>query len=136
MRISKPRRELYKQSLRSLIAANPKSNNVVLSQQLGIHRNTIARLLTEIQKENETIMRDRWKMLLNDVTEIAQIRNAELNGLWVDSYHSLYHKSPTQLVAIVKTNWAILKDLYQLHLNFMGIQNTPNSLIQVNIGDT
>lgn len=133
MKISKPRREMYKQSIRSLIASNPKVNNIEIADKIGVHRNTVTKLLEEIRIENEKWVKERWKMLLNDVTEIAEMRSTELNRLWADSYRSLYYSHPSQLVAVSRANWMILKDLYRMHLEYMGIREAPKSLIQVNI---
>lgn len=133
MRISKPRREIYKQIIKSLMAAKPGINNLELAAEIGIHRNTVAKLLEEIRGENEKWVKERWRKLLNDVTDIAGIRNKELNQLWVDSYRSLSCSRPSQLVSISKANWMILKDLYRMHLEYMGIRQEPKSLIQVNI---
>lgn len=134
MKIAKPRREICKQSIRSLIASNPKINNTELASEIGVHRNTVTKLLEEIRIENEKWVKKRWKKLLNDVTDIAGIRNEELNQLWTDSYRSLSYSQPSQLVTISKANWMILKDLYRMHLEYMGIRQDPKSLIQVNIG--
>jgi len=133
MKISKPRREIYKQDIRTLIASNPKVNNIEIADKIGVHRNTVTKLLEEMQIENEKWVKERWKMLLNDVTEIADKRNTELNRLWVDSYRFLCYSRPSQLASISKTNWMILKDLYRMHLEYMGIREAPKSLIQVNI---
>lgn len=136
MKISKPRREIYKQSIRSLIASNPKVNNIDIANKIGVHRNTVTKLLEEIRVENEKWVKERWKMLLNDVTEIAQSESKSLNRLWNDSYGSLYYARPSQLVAISRANWRILKDLYRMHLEYMGIHEDPKSLIQININKT
>ncbi len=133
MKISKPRREIYKQDIRTMIASNPKVNNIEIADKIGIHRNTVTKLLGEISIENEEWVKERWKMLLNDVTEIADKRNTELNRLWAHSYRSLSYSRPSQLVAISKANWMILKDLYRMHLEYMGVREAPTSLIQVNI---
>ncbi len=129
MRISKPRREMYKQSMRSLVAARPKISNVQLANELGLHRNTVARLLGEIKTERAQWVDERWKMLLNDITEIAQYRRGELNKLWADTY---WRSKPSQLVAIAKMNWTIQKDLYRYHLEYMGIRENPKTMVQVN----
>lgn len=135
MKISKPRREILKQTIRSLIISRPKINNLELAGETGIHRNTVTKLLEEIRKENEIAVSERWKFLLNDVTEIAKTRNLELNKLWAESYWSMSHSRPSQLVAISKMNWLILKDLYRMHLEYMGIRESPKSLIQINFLD-
>ncbi len=132
MKISRPRREIHKQSIRTLITSCPKVNNIEIANKIGVHRNTVAKLLEEIRAENEEWVTERQKMLLNDVTEIADRKMTELNRLWIDS-RSLSYSRPSQLVTISKMNWMILKDLYQLHLEYMGIRETPKSLIQVNI---
>ncbi len=116
-----------------MIASNPKVNNIEIADKIGIHRNTVTKLLGEISIENEEWVKERWKMLLNDVTEIADKRNTELNRLWAHSYRSLSYSRPSQLVAISKANWMILKDLYRMHLEYMGVREAPTSLIQVNI---
>jgi len=131
MRISKPRRELYKQEIRSLLLVDPKIDNLHLAEQIGLHRNTVSRMLNEIKSENELVMRERWKMLLNDVTADAEFKSNELNRLWHDAYWSSM-RNPTQLVAITKANWAILKDLYRMHLEYMGQYGGPKTLVQVN----
>ena len=133
MKISKPRREMYKQSIRALIGSNPKVNNIEIASKIGVHRNTVTKLLEEIRLENEKWVKGRWKMLINDVTSIAQSESKSLNRLWSDSYPSLYYSRPSQLVAISKANWMILKDLYRFHLEYMGIHQDPKSLVQVNI---
>lgn len=133
MRIAKPRREMYKQSIKALIASNPRVNNIEIAGKIGVHRNTVTKLLEEIRLENKKWVDERWKMLLNDVTEIADRRSTELNRLWIDSYRSLSYSRPSQLVAISKANWMILKDLYRMHLEYVGIREAPKSLIQVNI---
>ncbi len=133
MKISPPRREIYKQSIKRLMAAKPGINNLEIASQIGVHRNTATKLLEEIRKENDILIKERWKKLLNDVTEIACIRNKELNQLWADSYRSLSYSRPSQLVSISKANWLILKDLYRMHLEYMGIREAPKSLIQVNV---
>lgn len=133
MKIAKPRREMYKQSIRGLIASNPKVNNIEIANKIGIHRNTVTKLLEEIRIENEKWVKKRWKMLLNDVTEIADSKNTELNKLWIDSYRSLYYSRPSQLATVSKASWMIIKDLYRMHLEYMGIREAPKSLIQVNI---
>ncbi len=133
MRISKPRRELYKQTIRSILISDPKTNNIKIADKVGVHRNTVTKLLEEIKDENELIVKERWKMMLNDLTDIANNKNTDLNRLWIDSYRSLSHSRPSQLAAISKTSWLILKDLYRMHLEYMGIKEAPKSLIQVNI---
>jgi len=133
MRISKPRRELYKQQIKSILLVNPKTDNLSIANQTGLHRNTVSRMLEEIRNENDEAMRERWKMLLNDVTEIAKLRNIELNQLWRDSYWSSCQYRPGQLVAINKANWSILKDLYRMHLEYMGQWGNPKTLIQINV---
>lgn len=133
MKISKPRRELLKQNIRNLIVSQPKINNLELSYETGVHRNTITKLLDEIRKENEIIVQERWKLLLNDVTEIAENRRSELNKLYSESYLAMSHSKPSQLVAISKMNWNILKDLYRMHLQYIGIKDNPSTLVQVNI---
>ncbi len=135
MRISKPKRELYKQQIKSLLLAQPKINNLVIAKETGLHRNTVSRMLEEIKNENEIVTRERWKLLLNDVTEIAQSRNKELNQLWSDSYWSLCHSRPLQLVAITKANWMILKDLYRMHVEYMGLYGSPKTLVQISINN-
>lgn len=134
MRISKPRREIYKQSVRSLMIAKPGINNLELAKEIGVHRNTIPKLLEEIRIENDKWLKERWKMLINDVTSIAQSESKSLSHLWEDSYRSLYYSRPSQLVIISRAKWMILKDLYRFHLELMGIRQDPKSLIQVNIG--
>ena len=133
MKIAKPRREICKQSIRNLIAINPRINNIELAREIGIHRNTVTKLLEEIRIENDKWLKERWKKLINDVTDIAGTRNRELNQLWDDSYRSLSYSRPSQLVAISRANWMILKDLYRMHLEYMGIREAPKSLVQVNI---
>lgn len=133
MKISKPRRGLIKQAINGLIVSNPKINNLELAREMGIHRNTVTKLLEEIRKENEIIIKKRWKLLLNDVTEIADNKITELNRLWVDSYRTNTYSRPSQLVTITKANWMILKDLYRLHLEYAGVRESPKSLVQVNI---
>ncbi|HSX48996.1 MAG TPA: hypothetical protein VLE44_01940 [Candidatus Saccharimonadales bacterium] len=133
MRISTPRREIQKQRIKELIVASPKINNSGLANEIGVHRNTIPKLLNEIQRENEEAMNKRWKMLLNDVTGIADERITQLNKLWIDAYWAGAHSRPSQLVSISKMNWTILKDLYRFHLEYMGIRENPKSLIQINI---
>jgi hypothetical protein len=133
MRISKPKRELYKQQIRSILLTQPKANNLVIAKKTGLHRNTVSRMLGEIKSENELAMRDRWKMLLNDVTKIADFRSEELDKLWQDAYWSSSRYKPAQLVAITKANWTILKDLYRMHLEYMGVQGSPTTLVQVNV---
>lgn len=133
MRISKPRREIYKQSIRGLMIVRPRINNVELASEIGIHRNTVTKLLEEIRIENEKQTKKRWKMLINDVTSIAQSQSGELSKLWADSYSSLHYSRPSQLVVISKAKWMILKDLYRIHLEYMGVQEAPKSLIQINI---
>lgn len=132
MKISKPLREIYKQTIRSLMVAKPGINNLDLAQEIGIHRNTITKLIEEIRNENEKQIGERWKLLLNEVTEHAKTRQNELNCLWVDSYHFLQDCKPAQLVDIVKANWQITKDLYRFHLEYMGIRQDPKSLVQIN----
>ncbi|HLD01955.1 MAG TPA: hypothetical protein VJC10_03690 [Patescibacteria group bacterium] len=133
MKISKPRREMYKQSIRTLIASNPRVNNIEIADKVGVHRNTVTKLLEEIRVENDKWVKERWKMLINDVTEIAQLESKSLNRLWEDSYRSLYYSRPSQLVAISKANWMILKDLYRMHLEYMGVKQNPKTLVQVNV---
>lgn len=133
VRISKPRREIYKQTIRSFMVAKPGINNLELASEIGIHRNTITKLLEEIRIENERLIKERWTMLLNDVTDDARIRQCELNALWVDAYHFLQDCKPAQLVDITKANWQITKDLYRFHLEYMGIRQDPKSLVQINL---
>jgi hypothetical protein len=133
MRISKPRRELYKQQIKSILLARPKTDNLSLADQTGLHRNTVSRMLEEIRNENDVAMRERWKILLNDVTDIAKERSRELGQLWHDSYWSSCQYRPAQLVAINKVNWLILKDLYRMHLEYIGQWGSPKSLVQINI---
>jgi hypothetical protein len=135
MKISKPRREILKQTIRGLIISRPKINNLELASETGIHRNTVTKLLEEISKENEVAVQERWKFLLNDVTEIAKARNTELNKLWAEAYWPLSHSRPSQLVAISKMNWIILKDLYRMHLEYMGIRESPKILVQMNLSN-
>jgi len=90
-------------------------------------------MLNEIRLENEKATRERWKFLLNDVTEIAQIRNEELNHLWADSYWTASRSNPAALVAINRANWSMLKDLYRIHLEYLGLGGNPKSLVQINI---
>lgn len=135
MKISKPRRGILKQAIRGLIISKPKINNLELACELGIHRNTVTKLLEEIRNENEIATKKRWKLLLNDVTVIADKKITELNRLWIDSYRSNTYSRPSQLVTITKANWMILKDLYRLHLEYAGIRESPKSLIQVNISN-
>lgn len=135
MKISKPRREILKQNIRSLIVSRPKINNLELASETGVHRNTVTKLLKEISKENEVAIKERWKFLLNDVTEIAQAKQAALEKLWMDSYWSTSRSKPTQLVAIIREDWKIQKDLYRMHLEYMGIRERPTSLLQVNISN-
>lgn len=130
MKIAKPRREIYKQTIRTLIASNPKINNIAIAGVTGLHRNTVTKLLEEIRSENDKWVKDRWKMLLNDVTDTAGTKITELNKLWADSY---CYSRPLQMVAISKASWTILKDLYRMHLEYMGIRQTPKALVQVNI---
>ena len=133
MKLSPPRREIYKQTIKGLMVARPGINNSELAIEIGLHRNTITKLLEEIRVENEKQIRERWKMLLNDVTQIAQLRNDELNRLWADSYLSLCRTKPSQLTTITKANWMILRDLYRMHLEYMGIRQDPKTLVQVNV---
>lgn len=135
MKISKPRREIYKQSIKSLMVARPGINNIELAKEIGIHRNTVPKLLEEIRLENEKWVKERWKMLIDDVTSIAQSESGSLSRLWEESYRSLYYSRPSQLVVITRAKWMILKDLYRIHLEYMGIRQDPKSLIQVNIGN-
>lgn len=60
MKISKPRREIYKQTIRTLMVAKPGINNLELSNEIGIHRNTVRKLLNEIKTENEIAVKERW----------------------------------------------------------------------------
>jgi len=115
------------------MAGKPGINNLELAAEIGIHRNTVTKLLEEIRVENEEWVKKRWKMLLNDVTSSAQLRNKDLNKLWFDSYPSLHYSRPSQLVAIAKANWMIVKDLYRMHLECMGVRQDPKTLIQVNV---
>lgn len=124
---------MYKQSIRTLIASNPRVNNIEIADKVGVHRNTVTKLLEEIRVENDKWVKERWKMLINDVTEIAQLESKSLNRLWEDSYRSLYYSRPSQLVAISKANWMILKDLYRMHLEYMGVKQNPKTLVQVNV---
>lgn len=131
MRISKPRREMYKQSIKGLVVVRPKITNMEIADELGIHRNTVTKLLDEVRAENAEWVNKRWKRLLNDVTEIAQHKDKQLSKLWDDSYWSGTRR-PSQLVAITKASWIITKELYRLHLEYMGIRENPNSLVQIN----
>lgn len=133
MKIAKPRREMYKQTIKALIASNPKVNNIEIADKIGVHRNTVTKLLEEIRLENEKLVKERWKMLINDVTSIAQSESKSLSHLWEESYKSLYYSRPSQLVIISKAKWMILKDLYRFHLEYMGIHESPKSLTQINI---
>lgn len=133
MRISQPRREMHKQSIRTLIASNPKVNNTEIAEKVGIHRNTVTKLLEEIRAENDKWTKERWKMLINDVTLVAQSESGSLSRLWEDSYRSLSYSRPSQLVTISKARWMILKDLYRMQLEYMGIRENPKSLVQINI---
>lgn len=133
MKISRPRREMYKQSIKTLIASNPRVNNIKIADKIGVHRNTVTKLLEEIRIENDKWVKARWKMLINDVTSIAQSETKSLSDLWEDSYRSLYYSRPSQLVIISKAKWTILKDLYRFHLEYMGIHESPKSLTQINI---
>lgn len=133
MKISKPRREIYKQSIKSLMAIRPGINNIELAKEIGVHRNTVPKLLEEIKIENEKWIKERWKILINDVTSIAQSESRSLSHLWEDSYRSLYYSRPSQLVIITRAKWMILRDLYRFHLEYMGIQENPKSLVQINI---
>ncbi|MGB4966236.1 MAG: hypothetical protein WBO77_03970 [Microgenomates group bacterium] len=133
MKISPPRRAIYKQEIKGLMIAKPGINNSELAVEIGIHRNTVTKLLEEIRIENEIWVRERWKMLLNDVTVDTQLQIKELGKLWHDSYPSLHYSRPSQLVSISKMRWVLLKDLYRMHLEYMGIRQTPNALLQVNI---
>lgn len=132
MRISKPRREMIKQDIKSLVAARPRLSNIDIASELGIHRNTVSRLLDEVRVENAKWVNERWKMLLNDVTNDTQEQLRQLNQLYQDSYWSGRSK-PSQSVAIVKARWALLKDLYRFHLEYMGIRQDPRTLVQVNL---
>lgn len=133
MKIAKPRREMHKQSIRTLIASNPKVNNIEIASKIGVHRNTVTKLLEEIRVENDRWVKERWKMLINDVTSIAQSESKSLSHLWEESYRSLYYSRPSQLVTISKAKWMMLKDLYRMHLEYMGVQESPKSLVQINI---
>ena len=133
MKISKPRREILKQTIRGLIVSRPKINNLELASETGIHRNTVTKLLGEISKENEVAVKERWKFLLNDTTDIAQRHQIELEKLWLESYWSMSHSKPAQLVAVLKEDWKIQKDIYRMHLEYIGIRENPTSLFQVNI---
>jgi predicted transcriptional regulator len=133
MKISKPRREILKQTIRGLIVSKPKINNLELASETGIHRNTVTKLLREISRENEVAVRERWKFLLNDTTEIAQARQVALERLWSDSYWSMSRSKPAQLVAVLKENWRIQKDLYRMHLEYIGIRENPKVLVQMNL---
>lgn len=133
MKISKPRREILKQTIRGLIVSRPKINNLELASETGIHRNTVTKLLGEISKENEVAVKERWKFLLNDTTDIAQRHQIELEKLWHESYWSMSHSKPAQLVAVLKEDWKIQKDIYRMHLEYIGIRENPTSLFQVNI---
>jgi len=132
MKISRPRREICKQTIKALIASNPKVNNIEIADKIGVHRNTVTKLLEEIRIENEQWAKERWKMFLNDVTEIAFKRSSHLDKLWADSY-VFCRSRPSQMASITKANWMILKELYRLHLEYIGIREAPKSLIQVNI---
>ena len=130
MRISKPRYNLYKQQIRSLIATQPKISNLELAQATGLHRNTVPKLLNDIYKDNEVFIRERWKCLLNDVTSMAFSHIERLD----DQLHDIESRGGGKaIIGFTKLDWQITKELYRLHLEYMGIKEAPKSLIQVNI---
>ncbi|MBI3380259.1 hypothetical protein HY029_05890 [Candidatus Gottesmanbacteria bacterium] len=132
MKICLARREIYKQQIRGLLVTNKKLNNITLGREIGLHRNTVAKLLEEIRQENEYKIRERWQELLNELLESSRMRKMQLESLWSDSYSSYYNR-PSQMVDIVKAYWKISKDVYTLQLGFLGINVDPKALIQINL---
>lgn len=125
---------MYKQEIKVGLMVNPKANNLEIAEQIGIHRNTVSRMLKEISKENELAIRERWKMLLNDMTDIADAKREQLARLWYDVYWIQSQRKPSQLAVISKLDWQIQKDLYRMHLEYMGQYGGPSTLVQVNVG--
>ena len=130
MKISKPRYDLYRQQVRGLIAIQPRISNIEIAQATGLHRNTVPRLLNDIYIENEKLIQDRWKCLLNEVTSMAFINIDRLDTQVCNIESRGGGKS---IIDFTKLHWQITKELYRLHLQFMGIKESPKSLIQVNI---
>lgn len=130
MKISYPRLKLYKQQIRNLLAVQPKMTNQDLALKLGLHRNTIPKLLQEIHSENEVTIKKRWKFLLNEMTARASMHVQRIEKL---SQRSERMGDIKATIALTKTDWMITKELYQMHLQYMGLNKTPQTLVQVNI---
>lgn len=130
MRVSKPRRAIQLQQARTLLTSNPKITYVEMAKKIGLSRNTIPKLLQEIKLENDTVIRERWKMLINDITFRAGNHVALLEKMTAQLESSGRVKD---CISLVKTDWTITKDLLRLHLDYMGVLPGPKSLVQVNI---
>lgn len=116
MSIGKSRRELKLLKVVGELEVNPSISNIELANKVGIHRNTVARYLWEIQqRETENASKKRSEIMANLERNAEAIR-LELMGLWSDAYHNLYDSKPIQLVEISKAKWQMEKELARIRL--------------------
>ncbi|OGK11401.1 hypothetical protein A2954_06580 [Candidatus Roizmanbacteria bacterium RIFCSPLOWO2_01_FULL_37_12] len=134
MKISVPRREIYKQNIRTLLLSTPRINNLDIAHRLGLHRNTISKLVEEIKEENQKELRNNWEILLKDLLKVGKMRLMYLEELWSDYYLPCMSKGKAiQMVNIINAYWKISMDMYKKQLEFNGIKDDLKALIQVNL---
>ncbi len=132
MKISPPRKEIIKRSIKSLLTITPRISNAEIGQSVGLHRNTIAKYLCEIYSEEEKRSKELWISLLKELLQGSRDRKMQLEEIWRDSYSSCIYK-PQHLVSIVEQYWKIQKDMYKIQLEFLGKRDDPRTLVQVNV---
>lgn len=131
MKISPPSREIYKESIKTLIRANPRLNNIKIAESTGLHRNTVSKMLNEINIENQERIRKSWNKNLRVLFKKADELNERMHNLWYESYPTQVNRKPTQLVSITELQWKITKESYKEVLRFIGVTD-PKALIQIN----
>lgn len=132
MKISPPRKEIYKNNIQNLLITNPSISNAEIGQSLGLHRSTIAKYLSEMHLEEEKRSKELWTQLLKELVQGSRARMMQLEEIWMDSYGSSIYK-PQQLLSIVQEYWKIQKDIYKMQLDYLGKRSDPQTLIQVNV---
>lgn len=107
----------------------PGISNIALAKKIGLHRNTIPKLLSEIKEENDKSLQFKRKELTSATAEhaITSLKRLEKAAYFADKKYDA-----KETVMVAKAQWSIIKDLYRIELEFYGLHN-PQPYVQVNI---
>lgn len=114
---------------------NPNITVTEVAEALKISRVTAAKWLSELREEQvRELDKDTWKRELWRLEQLGTEYIKQLSYLHADLNH-LWDKYPHVILGLIKSQWQIQKEIYELKLSLYSQGKSPTTVNSINISN-